>query len=100
MARKDRSFTGTDIARLYCRNLTEEERAIAAALFDRCGEKDFDQLLLKALADFYKKDTTKSLFFEALADILAGGEDFFGGLLDYVGGLLDGGDETPLLPAP
>lgn len=56
MPRRDRSFTGADIARLYCRNLPREQRAVATLLFDECmpgtpGERDFIISVLGLLAD-------------------------------------------------
>lgn len=56
MPRRDRSFTGADIARLYCRNLPQEQRAVATLLFDECvpgtpADKQFIVSVLGLLAD-------------------------------------------------
>jgi len=81
MARKDRRFKGADVARLYCKNLDEGQREIAAYLMDNCGAQNFTEEVLRALADYYKPDTTRSLFFEAIADIVKGGDDLIGEIL-------------------
>ena len=97
MARRDRRFTGYDIARLYCRNLSDEQKQIAAYLFDHCGPMEFDEAILRALADYYTKETPKSLFFEALADLVSGGEDFVGGIIKYIKSLLGNDGDDPIL---
>lgn len=97
MARKDRRFTGQDIARLYCRNLSDEQQQVAAYLFEHCGPMEFDAAILRALSDYYTKETPKSLFFEALADLIEGGEDFVGGLIEYVSGLFGNNGDGPIL---
>lgn len=56
MPRKDRSFTGADLARLYCRNLPRDQRAVATLLFDECvpgtpSDKQFIVAVLGLLAD-------------------------------------------------
>lgn len=98
MARKDRSFTGRDIARLYCKNLSEADKDIAAYFIDNCGSVNLDEIVLRALADKYKPDTARSLFFEAVADLIEGGDDLLAGVLEFIRNIA--GDDTLLLPPP
>ena len=37
MPRRDRRFTAEDVARLYCRNLTLPQKALARAIFEECA---------------------------------------------------------------
>ena len=54
MPRKDRSFTGRDVLRIYCRHLSAEQQAVVDAIgFSDCGGKmageDVVQGVLSAL---------------------------------------------------
>lgn len=51
MPRKDRRFTGEDIARLYCRNLSTPEKKLARKLFEDCptGKKTSDKTLAEII---------------------------------------------------
>lgn len=49
MPRKDRRFTGYDIARLYCKNLTPAQRARAGVLMEYCEQYEDDDDLVVAL---------------------------------------------------
>lgn len=53
MPRKNRRFTGEDILRLYCRNLTASQQAIVDAVGFGCADMDDEDLvrsLLEALS--------------------------------------------------
>ncbi len=53
MARKDRRFTGEDVLRFYCVNISKEQRAFVLAQLESCGEEAVDWLpdALRILAE-------------------------------------------------
>jgi len=59
MPRKDRRFTASDVARLYCRNLTLPHQLLARAIFDDCG------------ADSTPDDKQVARIIELLAQVLS-----------------------------
>lgn len=76
MPRKDRRFTGEDVARLYCRNLAAPQKEICRVMMAECAGSAISEqaiaVVLRLLADGAEVGSVPLLptLLDALADVV------------------------------
>lgn len=95
MPRKDRRFTGEDVKRFYCKNLTPEQRQIFEAIDCDWSDLDLREKVLRLV------ETLNAPPLSYIWDMLPGG-GVATILLDMIALILEfrPEDAIPLLPAP